>query len=128
MMRQLLLALFMSCMASQYDPGVMSRVVSVRQSGVTAMNLPDPLPQTDGIIAVEDCSRIGEIVWMRHDGRGWESFLVADCSGHVETSEWMLRDDICVEVDYATAVRWNTAGHGAAVDILLGERIGYKFR
>lgn len=127
-MHRLLLVFFMSCIASQYDPEIMSRVIAVRQSGVTAMDLPETLPPTDGFIAVEDCSRIGEIVWMRHEGGGWESFLVTDCSGHVETTAWMRRNNICAEVDYETAVRWNTVGYGAEVDIRLGERIGYKFR
>ena len=115
-------------MASQYAHGVMDQVIAMRQSGRTAMDLPEVLPITDGFVAVEDCDRIGEIMWVRYDGGGWESFLVADCSGHVETSEWMARNNICVEIDYETAARWNVVGHGAEVDILLGENIRYAFR
>ncbi|RLI90182.1 MAG: hypothetical protein DRO89_06270, partial [Candidatus Altiarchaeales archaeon] len=109
-------------------PGVMDDVIAVRQAGATSMNLPETLPTTDGFIAVEDCSRIGEIVWMRHGGGDWESFLVADCSGHAETTDWMKRNGICAEVDYETAARWGVVGRGAEVDVFLGERIGYAFR
>ena len=128
MTNPLLAVMILSCMASQYAPSVMDSVVAVRQSGRTAMILPEVLPVTDGFVAAEDCDRIGEIMWMRYDGGDWESFLVADCSGHVETSEWMLRNNICAEVDYETAVRWGVVGHGAEVDVLLGESTRYAFQ
>jgi len=128
MARVLLSVILMSCVASQYAPGIMGNVIAVRQARVTAMNLPDPLPPTDGFIAVEDCSRIGEIVWMRYNGGDWESFLVADCSGHAETSAWMQRNNICAEVGYKTAERWGVVGRGAEVDILLGGHLRHAFK
>jgi len=89
------------------------------------MDLPKDLPDVDGFVAVEDCSRIGDIVYVRFEGGLWESFLIADCSGSRETSRWMDRNGIGFEVDYATAVRWDTVGYGADVEILVGQRIGY---
>jgi len=115
-------------MASQYAPGVMDEVVANRQRGITIADLPDPLPSVDGFVAVEDCSEIGDIIWLRPEGQGaWESFLVADCSGDQRTSDWMARNNILVEVDYATALRWETVGYGIAVEMLqLEEDVGYQ--
>ena len=124
---KLSILLTMSCIASQYDPGVMDRVIATRQAGLTSMNLPQALPKVDGYIALESCARIGEIVRIRHEGDPWESFLVTDCSGHVETTDWMLRNNIFGEVDYETAVRWNVLGRGAKIEVLLGERRGYAY-
>jgi len=110
--------------ASQYAPGVMERVVRVRQSGRTSMDLPVELPDVDGFIAVEDCDRIGDIVYIRREGtEKWYSFLVADCSGHAETTSWMERNNILIEVDYETAVRWDTVGRGIKIELMEIETI-----
>jgi hypothetical protein len=98
--------------ASQYAPGVMERTVAIRQSGRTAHHLPQQLPPHDGYIAVLDCQRIGE-VWTVHYRGIVERLLVADCSGHAETSAWMSRNRIVGEVDYETARRWGVVGRGA---------------
>lgn len=49
--------------ASQYDPGVMRRVVETRQGGAVACPLPRVLPAVDGFVAVRECGRIGEVWW-----------------------------------------------------------------
>lgn len=75
-------------------------------------HLPTPLPDVDGYVAVADCKRIGEEVLLYREGVGLERFLVFDCSGHVETSRWMLDNNILVEVDRETAERWDIVGQG----------------
>lgn len=103
--------------ASQYAPGVMERVIAVRQvPGRTAHDLPIDLPQVDGYVATADCNEIGTILWLRPIGQEqWESFLVADCAG-ADSYGWMVNNNILVEVDYETAVRWDTVGRGQRIE------------
>ena len=102
--------------ASQYAPGVMERVVRVRQAGRTARNLPHDLPAVDGFVAAERCADIGQ-VWTVMHGERVERMLVADCSGHASTTQWMRRNRILIEVDGATARRWGVVGRGAPVTV-----------
>ena len=44
-----------------------------------------------------------------------ERFLVSDCAGDQRTRDWMAWNNIPVELDYATAARWNAVGRGARV-------------
>jgi hypothetical protein len=87
--------------ASQYAPGVMERVIRIRQSSVTSKDLPMELPSVFGFIAMESCDRIGDIIYLRPEGTNrWYSFMVADCSGHAETTAWMKNNNILVELWY----------------------------
>ncbi|MFA5401430.1 MAG: hypothetical protein WC359_13355 [Dehalococcoidia bacterium] len=104
--------------ASQYAPGKAESVIRVRQANRTAMPLPATLPPTDGYIAVLDCNEIGNVWYLRHNGRV-ESFLVVDCAGDATTRAWMRRNNIIVEVDFATAHRWRTVGRGAQIERVL---------
>lgn len=106
-----------SGIASQYAPGVMESVIAVRQAGRTAYTLPAQLPSVDGYIAVLDCAEIGNIWTLRNTESGAvERFLVADCAGDDATREWMQRGSVLVEVDAATARRWDAVGRGVRVE------------
>lgn len=107
--------------ASQYAPGVMDRVIRMRQTpGETFMTLDVDLPVVNGYVAVPECNRIGDILFIRPVGqRHWEKFLVVDCTGR-DSYAWMMRNNILVEVDYETAKRWNTIGRGIRIEV------GYK--
>lgn len=111
--------------ASQYAPGKMESVIWVRQNRPVSKPLTPDLPPVDGYIAVLDCDEIGEVWWLRPDLPGWawddwESFLVVDCAGSIQTRDWMLRNNILIEVDYNTAARWNTVGRGIRIEKLEG--------
>lgn len=123
-------AIILSGIASQYAPGVMESVISVRQSGMTAANLPGNLPDVDGFVAVKDCDRIGEILWLRPQGqRRWESFLVVDCANPADGADlWMERNNILVEVDHNTAKRWDTVGKGINVEMLVFPKTSRKYQ
>jgi hypothetical protein len=95
--------------ASQYGPGIMTNVVEYRREW---HQLP-PLPAV-GYIAVDDCSRIGERVWVKH-GDDVEPMVVADCAGDDATRRWMRDNNILMEVDYETALRWDAVGRGEPV-------------
>jgi hypothetical protein len=115
---KLFLAFFVltSGVASQYAEGRMTEVIRVRQTRPVAYPLPTELPSVDGYIAVLDCSQIGSIWHIRHNGVV-ESFLVVDCAGDTATRQWMTRNNILVEVDAATARRWDVVGRGAQIEI-----------
>ena len=123
--KAVIIATLLSGWASQYAPNVMDRVVRVRQSGRTAMDLPAVLPAVDGFVAMEDCAMVGEIVFIRPKGEShWDSFLVADCSGHAKTSAWMERNNILVEL--GDPEMYDTVGKGLEIELmLLEERVGY---
>lgn len=93
------------------------------------MDLPTTLPAVAGYVAVEDCSRIGDIIFMRRLGdKGWRPYLISDCSGHRATSDWMLRNNICVEVDYQTAKRWETVGRAVDVEVLMDYQVSREYQ
>lgn len=108
--------------ASQYDANVMERVIAVHQAGRTASTLPMNVSSYEVFLAVEDCSLVGREVEIRPLGGQWELALIADCSGHQSTSEWMTRNNILVEIDHVTAIRWDTVGRGIKVEIRLPYR------
>lgn len=119
--------------ASQYGQGRMESVIAVRRAGRTAYTVPSVLPANlDGFVAVEDCSRLGNIVYYQvvdpksdcFPGCPVEKFLIVDCSGHQSTSTWMQRNAILCEIDYNTAVRWATLGYGIKVRELQLVRFG----
>ena len=110
--------------ASQYGRGRMESNIAVRRAGATVYTVPFVLPaDLDGFVAVEDCSRLGDIVYYQVvDPKSdcfprcpVEKFLIVDCSGHLSTSAWMQRNTILCEVDYNTAARWATVGYGIKV-------------
>lgn len=122
MLKPLLISLtIITGIASQYAPGVMEQVISTRQAGLARATLPAGLPPVAGYVAVIDCSRIGEVVWLRPVGEtGWEPFLVTDCANPADGSDvWMTQNGILVEVDYNTAVRWSTVSHGIAIEMMV---------
>lgn len=111
--------IIITSLASQYSPGTAQQVIENRQSGNAWASLPRVLPETDGYIAVQECGELGDIWWIQNPLTDvWESFLVIDCSmpaGTDGTIEWMKENDIAMEVDYETAVRWETVGGGVWV-------------
>jgi len=119
--------LVMQGYASQYAPGVMERVVNVRQRNGS---LPDDLPNVDGYAAVPDCSNIGDTFLARPEGEDeWEKFLAVDC-GCPQGYRFLMsllpwdasetqRRFAAIEVDYMTAVRWNTVGRGVEIEVAI---------
>ena len=113
--------------ASQYAPDVMERVVANRLAGCCGRyGLPLELPPVDGYVAAREPGDIGRLVWLRPVGAtAWERFLVVDCAGRgdrrvsdgLSGHAWMTRYNVLVEVDYQTAVRWNTVGRGIRVEL-----------
>jgi len=115
----LVLVLAMSGVASQYSPGLMEEVVVNRQ---LQGYLPEQLPLVDGYVAMKGCDYIGAILHVRPKGGAAERMLVCDCAGDDVTREWMDQDNILLEVDYPTAVRWDTVGRGIQVELIGLER------
>ena len=93
---------------SQYSPGVMNSVIHQQQ---IYGRLPFKVQNTS-FLAVEDCSQMNTHRWIDEI-----KFLVTDCSGSRQTSEWMWNNNILGEVDYDTALGWGTIGHGIRKDV-----------
>jgi len=115
-MKILALVFVMTGIASQYAPGVMDRVINTRQAGITSYTPAPDLSRYDGFMAMEDCSELGNEYYIVANGN-LELFLVMDCSGHIETSQWMTTNNIVIEIDYETAARWDTIGRGIQVGL-----------
>ena len=94
----------------------MSQVIENRQSGNAWVSLPET-PKVDGYIAVQNCGDLGDIWWVQNPVDGtWERFWVVDCAKESDGAlDWMQENDIALEVDYETAVRWNTVGRGIKI-------------
>lgn len=113
----LILSIIMSGWASQYDPGVMERVIPVRQR---MHQLQEDIPDIyDGYIAVQDFEDVGRSFWIKpQTSNTWELFLAVDCASRSGGSHsWMVRNNILVEVDGKTARRWSTVGRGIKVEM-----------
>ena len=116
--------------ASQYAPGTMERVVLYRQR---LGQLPEDLSRYDGGVAVLECARIGQDVWLNF-GEGWGRYLAADCASKSDARvsdglsgwEWMVRGraglPILVEVDHETAKRHGFVGRLVMVQMWGGVR------
>ena len=119
-MTELVIIVIVTAWASQYDPGVMEKVVANQQKwGRLPVAV---LPDVDGFVAVSDCSRIGDVLYLRPTGQvNWEKYLIVDCAGSEATRDWMKVGNIVAEVDAQTAIRWGTVRMGARVEV--GKRI-----
>lgn len=110
--------------ASQYAKGVFPRTIALRQGWG---ELPEDLSMYDGFIAVRESADIGRSYYIRPIGaKEWDYVLAGDCasksdrqsetdarSGHA----WMISEGIIAEIDYKTAVRWNTVGRMIDVEM-----------
>jgi hypothetical protein len=101
--------------ATYYADGVMADVVEYRQHvGQLA-----PCPECVGYVALLDPAHIGKRVWLKVPGRELEGpFLVADCAQRAHMAR-LVRSGWAVDVDWATAQRWQMAGPLRDVDVFM---------
>jgi len=60
-----------------------------------------------GYVAIIDCDRIGERVWLRRPGTIAEGpYAIADCAHSRHVSKLVARNWV-VDVDWETAIRWD---------------------
>lgn len=101
---------------SQYAPTMMELVISNRQQ---MGQLPWDLSGYSVFVAMESCDEVGRTKYLTWDDGSVERVLVTDCSGSLETSQWMWDNNIIAEVDYNTAYRHGFVGriwHGTLTD------------
>jgi len=122
-MSHFLIVVLLSGFASQYSRSTFERVIANRQKWGQLVDA----PKTDGYVAVEDCRRVGEVLYLRPVGGEWERFLIADCAGGEATRQWMRRNRIVVEVDTETAKRWGFP-EMRGIPVEAGKRIVEKWR
>lgn len=85
----------------------------------TSKQLPeDAWHRYDTFIAVHDCDLIGREGWLHIPAENLKlKAVVFDCSGDVETSQWMKDNNILGEVDYYTAKRYNVTSQMATLQL-----------
>lgn len=104
--------------ASHYgNGGVMQSTIAARQR---MGHIPQTLPTVDGYAAVKYPNQIGDVIWVRPINSYWSSVLIVDCAGIQDGGlDWMLRNNILLEVDYRLASQWGNAGRGTRVEVSL---------
>lgn len=126
---------------SQYDRGVMRGTIMIRIGWGQFPELPEGIEalsndefwgvvrqewQVSGAVALRDCWRIGQHIWLHQIGGIWERFLVADCASKTDSRwqdglsgyQWMVRCNVLAEVDGYTALRGGYHGLSAQGEIL----------
>lgn len=105
----------LSGIASQYSPGTMAQVATVRRwQGWPIAELPH--------IAVSNCDDVGKIRAIRYASRDWESAQVIDCAGDGDgAAEWMAENNILLEMSHRRAVELGTVGRGTEVEMVTVE-------
>ncbi len=64
-------------------------------------DIPLDMSPYDGVLAVEDCSRIGDVAWINIDDR-WRHVMAFDCLGRDEDN-WMQEKNIIAELGFYLA-------------------------
>ncbi len=89
-----------SGIATRYDPGVMDEVVENR----TRWGHLDPDAQVAGYVALLDCDRLGELVWLQAPGgRVLGPVMVADCAQDAHR-DGLLDRGIVVDLSWELAL------------------------
>jgi len=91
---------------SHYEQSPTDGTIAFRQN--ESGELPDDLSRYAGVVAVADCSLIGDDAWIyltdlrvpAEYGFVWLPVKVFDCSGDMETSSWMRKNNIIGELGY----------------------------
>ena len=92
--------LIASGLATRYDPGTMDQVYQNRQRWGQVTECPECL----GRVALLDCSRLDERVWLRVDGAWLGPVHVVDCAaGH--DRERLVKKNFAVDLGWLLA-RW----------------------
>jgi len=100
---------------SHYAPNVMDMVIENR---VEWGHIEPDISRFDGFVAVPSCDRIGDELLVRV--YEWELMLVTDCAKEDDSDgaySWMTENDILIEVDWETAMRWGAVGGGTRVEV-----------
>lgn len=103
---------------SQYGKSPTDGTIAYHQN--ESGRLPQDMSQYVGVIAVKDCSLVGDDAWIRIiDERAnpeyagfWLPVKIFDCSGHTETTEWMNENNILGELGYYLAQALDLNGEG----------------
>lgn len=87
--------------ASAYAEGVFEATVEYRmEHGLWFTPPPYDWYQVAGYIAVNDCTRVGEMATLIDPGGNEHEVLVSDCGGSDGGSAWMSANNIVAELDW----------------------------
>lgn len=94
-------ALIASGIATRFDPGVMDTVVANR----VRWHQIDAGLANEGYVALLDCRRLGDLVWLEYKDRIGGPYLVADCTATQHRAGAIDRG-FAVDLSYEVAVDW----------------------
>jgi len=106
--------------SSHYAPGVMDKVIYNRTNGYATPAIRQDYEGFDGYAASRYPEEIDTEVMICpiDESLPCRHILVVDCAGVADGAlQWMLDGNIWYEVDYDTAVLWDTIGYGFPVRI-----------
>lgn len=116
----LVLVLIASGWASQYAQGVERGPIYNRTTGRATPAIRQDHDQFDGYAAARYPRDIDQ-VWLvcpEDPALACRTLLVIDCAGVKDGAlDWMLRGNVVLEMDYETAVAWDTVGRGLRVNV-----------
>lgn len=97
--------------ATYYMPGIMQTVVENRGMSLDGY--------VDGIVLMT-CAHVGESVWVKRGGRGWEGpYLVVDC-GQPDGQWAYSQNRLHIEVDYDRWVLWRNSTGTGQIELCVG--------
>lgn len=95
---------------SQYARAPTDATIKYRQQ---TGSLPQDLSAYRGVIAVADCSLIGNEAWLRIAGKDdWIPVIIFDCAAADGTLAWMAENNIILELGYYLARDLGVLGRG----------------
>jgi hypothetical protein len=97
--------LIASGMATRYDPGIMEATVANRVMWGHLLADTDPAE----CVALLDCDRIGDRVWLELDGKVHGPFMVADCAARQDVAR-------LAHLRFAVDLSWELAQKLGVID------------
>jgi hypothetical protein len=98
--------------ATYYAPGIMDQVVRNRGMSLNGYK---------GAVTLMSCAHIGESVWVRRPGYGWEGpYLVVDCSQPFHMYLNTGLGHLHIEVDYDLWQKWYATSGINNIEVCLG--------
>ncbi len=102
--------------ATYYYPGVMDRVLINRGLSLDGY--------VDGVVMMT-CAHVGESVWIRRSGLGWEGpYLVVDCGGPHGVWTFASEYKLHIEVDYDRWMLWEESTGHQGIELCIGHPSG----
>jgi hypothetical protein len=99
---------------SQYGQLPTDATIAYRQQ---VGDIPYDLSEYAGVIAVEDCAKVGHDAWLSVNDGSWMKVIVFDCLGRHEHN-WMQERNVIAEMGYYLTAELDLLGEGGIAGAL----------